>query len=140
MSKVEVRMSSAVQVGQRKAVWRASVCAVAAIFGALVGQTLSAQTTSGIRLGTDALGIFQGLSADQQQQIMQRLGGGTGTEHVEHFRHKPEERQTTRSSSQRTSRTRGARAATKTRNRRRIRIRGRRRTPGRRSSKDWIRW
>src|SRR5665213_3254829 len=76
MSKVEVRMSSAVPVGQRKALWRASVCAVAAIFGALVGQTLSAQTTSGSGSGGDALGIFQGLSADQQQQIMERLNGG----------------------------------------------------------------
>jgi polysaccharide export outer membrane protein len=78
MSKGEDRMSGAVQVGHRKALWRASVCAVAAIFGALVGQTLSAQTTSGSGSGTDPLGIFQGLSADQQQQIMDRLGGGTG--------------------------------------------------------------
>ena len=76
MSKVEVRISSAVPVGHRKAVWRASVCALAALFGALVGQTLSAQTTSGS--ATDASAILQGLSADQQQQILQRLGGGTG--------------------------------------------------------------
>lgn len=70
-------MSSAVQGGQRKVVRRGCVCVLATTFGALVGQTLFAQTTSGS--GTDALGIFQGLSADQQQQIMQRLGGnGTG--------------------------------------------------------------
>jgi polysaccharide export outer membrane protein len=80
MRKVEDRMSNAGQVGHRKAVWRASLCAVAAIFGALVGQTLSAQTTSGISgSGTDPLGIFQGLSPDQQQQIMDRLGSGTGS-------------------------------------------------------------
>ena len=68
-------MSNGVKVAGRKAVRRASVCAVAAICGALMGQTLFAQTTSGTGSGTDALGIFQGLSADQQQQIMQRLGG-----------------------------------------------------------------
>jgi polysaccharide biosynthesis/export protein len=79
MSKAEDRMSSAVRVRHRKAVWRASVCAVAAIFGALVGQTLSAQTTSGSGSGNDALGILQGLSPDQQQQLMDRLGGGTGS-------------------------------------------------------------
>jgi polysaccharide export outer membrane protein len=82
MSKAEDRMSSAVQLGHGKAVWRAGVCAVAAIFGALMGQTLSAQTTSGSGSGSgsDALGIFQGLSADQQQQLMDRLGsGGSGT-------------------------------------------------------------
>jgi polysaccharide export outer membrane protein len=78
MSEAEIRMSSAVRVGHRKAVWRASVCAVAAIFGALVGQTLSAQTTSGSGSGSDALGIFQGLSPEQQQALMQTLGGGTG--------------------------------------------------------------
>jgi protein involved in polysaccharide export with SLBB domain len=79
MSKVEDRMSKAVLVGKRWAGWRASVCAVAAIFGALVGQTLSAQTASGSSSGSDALGIFQGLSTDQQQQIMDRLGGTTGS-------------------------------------------------------------
>ncbi|HEX3835776.1 MAG TPA: SLBB domain-containing protein, partial [Steroidobacteraceae bacterium] len=71
-------MSNAVRTGQRRALWRASVCAVATIFSALVGQNLSAQTTSGTGSGVDALGIFQGLSADQQQQIMERLGGGGG--------------------------------------------------------------
>ncbi len=46
----------------------------------LTGQTLFAQSATGTGSGTDALGIFQGLSADQQQQIMQRLGGsGSGT-------------------------------------------------------------
>jgi protein involved in polysaccharide export with SLBB domain len=46
------------------------------LIGALAAQTLFAQTTPGS--GTDPLSIFQGLSADQQQQIMQRLGTGAG--------------------------------------------------------------
>ncbi|HEV2701220.1 MAG TPA: polysaccharide biosynthesis/export family protein, partial [Steroidobacteraceae bacterium] len=55
---------------------------MAAILGALMAQTLSAQTASGTGTGsgsgTDALGILQGLSPDQQQEILQRLGGGGG--------------------------------------------------------------
>jgi polysaccharide biosynthesis/export protein len=85
MSKAEVRMSSAVQGRPGKALRRAGLCAVAVMFGALMGQTLLAQTTSGtgtgtgVASGTDALGIFQGLSPDQQQQILQRIGGNSGT-------------------------------------------------------------
>ncbi len=67
-------MLRADQVGQSKAA-RAGICAVTAILGALMAQTLSAQTASGSGSATDALGVFQGLSADQQQQILQRLGG-----------------------------------------------------------------
>jgi polysaccharide export outer membrane protein len=75
-----VRMSSSVQRGGRKVVRRAGICAVAAIFGALMVQTLSAQTTSGAGSGstTDALGIFQGMSPEQQQEILQRIGGTGG--------------------------------------------------------------
>lgn len=73
-------MSNGVGVERRTSLRRMSVCIVAAIFGALTGQTLFAQTTG---TSTDPLSIFQGLSSDQQQQIMQRLGGnsssGTGT-------------------------------------------------------------
>ena len=71
-------MSSSVHMGQRKAARRAGICAVAAIFGALMGQTLSAQTTSGTGTGasTDALGILQGLSPEQQQEILQRISSG----------------------------------------------------------------
>ena len=132
-------MSNAVQITHRKAVWRASVCAVAAIFGALVGQTLSAQTTSGSSgSSTDALGIFQGLSADQQQQIMERLGSGNGSSSSTSSPGRPRTSNSS-SSSRMTSRIRGARAATKTGSRRRGRIKARRRTLGRRSSKGWIR-
>jgi polysaccharide export outer membrane protein len=62
-----------------KTLKRASVCAVAAMISVLTGQTLFAQSSTGTGSGTDALGIFQGLSADQQQQILQRLGGSGGT-------------------------------------------------------------
>jgi polysaccharide export outer membrane protein len=76
-------MSSSVSMGQHKAVRRAGVCAVAVILGALMAQTLSAQTTSGTGSGsassTDALGILQGLSPEQQQEILQRISGSSGT-------------------------------------------------------------
>ncbi|HTC50860.1 MAG TPA: polysaccharide biosynthesis/export family protein, partial [Steroidobacteraceae bacterium] len=44
-----------------------------------MGQTLSAQTTSGTGSGasTDALGILQGLSPEQQQEILQRISSGS---------------------------------------------------------------
>ncbi|MEJ0005353.1 MAG: SLBB domain-containing protein [Steroidobacteraceae bacterium] len=59
---------------------RVAVCIAAGIFSAAIAQTLFAQSSPGGASGADALGIFQGLSADQQQEIMQRLGGGgTGT-------------------------------------------------------------
>ncbi|HTV79141.1 MAG TPA: SLBB domain-containing protein, partial [Steroidobacteraceae bacterium] len=75
MSNLEARMTGGVRVGRHNALRRAGVCIVAAMCAALAGQTLLAQTSSGSGSGTDALGIFQGLSADQQQQILQRLGG-----------------------------------------------------------------
>jgi polysaccharide biosynthesis/export protein len=77
MRKLEVRMLNGIQLGGRKTAWRASVCALAAICAALMGGTLFAQSSSGS--GSDALGIFQGLSADQQQQIMERIGGTGGS-------------------------------------------------------------
>lgn len=73
MRKAEGRMSNASKVGGRRSLQRGAACVLAAIFSGLVGQTLFAQTATGT--GTDALSIFQGLSQDQQQQIMQRLGG-----------------------------------------------------------------
>ena len=62
---------------RRRSIYRSIVFAAAVLFGALTAQTLVAQTTTGS--GTDPLSIFQGLSADQQQQLMQRLGNGEGT-------------------------------------------------------------
>jgi polysaccharide export outer membrane protein len=77
MSKVQTRMSNGARARDaRKALWRASVCAAAGILGALMGQTLLAQSTTGQT--ADPLSIFQGLSSDQQQEIMQRLGTGAG--------------------------------------------------------------
>jgi hypothetical protein len=73
MSNVEARMTKAVR---RRSIYRSIVFAAAVLFGALTAQTLVAQTTTGS--GTDPLSIFQGLSADQQQQLMQRLGNGNG--------------------------------------------------------------
>ncbi len=77
MSKGGASMSKQVRAAGHNAFRRAGVCAAAAIFAALTGQTLLAQSAAGS--GTDALGIFQGLTPDQQQQILQRTGGSGTT-------------------------------------------------------------
>ncbi len=69
-------MLNGVKGAGRNSLHRAAACVVATICSVLMGQALFAQTSTGT--GTDALGIFQGLTPEQQQQIMERLGG-TGT-------------------------------------------------------------
>ena len=79
MGNLEVGIVRKAGGGVRKTLKRVGICIAAAIFSASMGQTLFAQSSSGGGSSADALGVFQGLSADQQQQIMQRLGGGGGT-------------------------------------------------------------